>query len=66
MAEQKHLVFNLTEGFYSLDFIRALSMAAHLKLVQPSELTFWFDSGKTKDFITRTLYDRVIANRKNR
>lgn len=57
--------YHLPDGDYSLDFIRALSMAAHLKLIDPSELTFLFEDDTTVDQIMKLLYDRVVKNRDN-
>lgn len=54
----KEVVYTLN-GDYNQNFIMVLAMAIYLKLTNPSELTYWQESGKMKDFITATLWKRI-------
>ena len=66
MADKNNKLYTIPLGNYNTNFLRALAIAAHLKLVEPSELTYMFESGKTHNSIAKELYDRAIANRVNR
>lgn len=57
MAKTKY--YNLPEGTYHPDFLKALAIASHLGLMEPSELTYLLNSG-TKHFdIANTIMKRV-------
>lgn len=49
----------IPEGNYPLTFVCTLAMSGYLKLVDPAELTFLFEDGKTVDQITNILFSRV-------
>lgn len=63
MAVDTKKKFKIPEGEYSLAHLMVISMAGYLDILQPSELTFWFENGKTTSFITQTLWDRVKVKR---
>lgn len=55
--------FFLPEGDYPLTFICTIAMSGYLKLVDPAELTFMFEDGRTVDKITQELFGRIKKNR---
>lgn len=59
-------LFPLKENNYTPNFIMALAMAIHLKLIEPAELTYLQDSGKTLDYVEKLLLKRITDNKVNR
>lgn len=57
MAKTKH--YNLPEGIYHPDFIKALAIASHLGLMEPSELTYLLNNGTKQFAIANTIMKRV-------
>lgn len=55
--------FKIPEGEYSLAQLMVISMAGYLDILQPPELTFWFENGKTISFIAQTLWERIKIKR---
>ncbi len=63
MAVDTKKKFKLPEGEYTLGQLMVISMAGYLELLQPEELTFWFENGKTNSFIAITLWERIKIKR---
>lgn len=63
MAVDTKKKFKIPEGEYSLAHLMVISMAGYLDILQPSELTFWFENGKTNSFIAITLWERIKIKR---
>jgi hypothetical protein len=59
VGKKKVIKFYLPEGEYSDVFIKVLAMAIHLELLQPSELTYMLETGKTINSITEELGKRI-------
>lgn len=53
-------------GTASLQYIMIIVMAAYLDLVDPSELTYMKDSGKTHIQIMTILWNRIQKEKKKR
>lgn len=63
VAKKKVKYYHLPEGDYSDSFIRYLAMAVHLNLIEPEQLTFWFESGKTISQINVYLQNKILNNK---
>lgn len=53
-------------GTASLQYLMIVAMAAYLDLVDPSELTYMKDSGKTPIQIMTILWNRIQKEKKKR
>jgi hypothetical protein len=51
--------YHLPKGEYKDQFLKALAMAVHCKMLEPSELQYWFDNKWTQDEMTKEMYKRV-------
>jgi len=61
----KPVRFYSMQNVYSEDFIYVFAMAVYLRLIEPSELTYLQNSGKTVDQIKDILKLRITKHRNN-
>jgi hypothetical protein len=51
--------YHLPKGEYHSTFLKAVAMAVHRKVLDPSELQYFFDQKWSQDEIAKELYKRV-------
>jgi len=66
MVSREKLKRQYEVGTVSLQYMMILTMAAYLDLVDPSELTYMKDSGKTPIQIMTILWNRIQKEKKKR
>lgn len=55
--------YHLPTMQYDSQFLKALAMAVHCEVLDPSELQYWFDSKWTLQEMTVEMYNRVRTSR---
>lgn len=55
--------YYLPKGEYDSQFLKALAMAVHCDLLDPSELQYWFKNNWTLKDMTLEMYNRVKDGR---
>ena len=51
--------YTLPPNEYHPVFLKALAIAAHLKIMLPSELTYHFEDGKSQTEIAKIIFSRI-------
>jgi hypothetical protein len=51
--------YRLPSAEYNVTFLKALAIASHMKLLDPSELQYFFDQNWTQLEIAKELYNRI-------
>lgn len=64
MAESRREWFYLPKGQYDPQFLKALAMASHCKVIDPAELQYWFDHKWSQKEMTVEMYNRVKESRR--
>ena len=55
--------YTIPHGEYRLDFLRGLTMCAHVGILEPTELEYWFDEGKTQEQMITIMKKRLTKHR---
>jgi hypothetical protein len=55
--------YHLPKGEYNTQFLKALAMAVHCEVLDPSELEYWFDNHWSLKEMTVEMFKRVKESR---